>query len=144
MLSIFNRFQKIQFRILVLDTGIAWHAAPHAVVSGLRPKTVVFRTQTIKPILELFPYVYNNEYSWIKYCKDKDIRTIDISYDSNTEKPIHLSAFPDMSHYDYEGLPNSGYALGKIISEYGSMTYIRFQKNKIIKDLKEFSNLENF
>ena len=25
MLSIFNRFQKIQFQILVLDTGIAWH-----------------------------------------------------------------------------------------------------------------------
>ena len=32
----------------------------------------------------------------------------------------------------------------KTISEYGSMTYTRFQKNKIIKDLKEFSNLENF
>lgn len=142
MLSIFNRFQKIQFRILVLDTGISWHAAPHAVVSGLRPKTVVFRTQDIKPILELFPYKYNNEHSWIKYCEDEDIRTIDISYDSKAEKPIHLSAFPDMSHY--EGLINSGYALGKIISEYGSMTYTRFQKNKIIKDLKEFSNLENF
>lgn len=142
MLSIFNRFQKIQFRILVLDTGIAWHAAPHAVVSGLKPKTVVFRTQDIKPILDLFPYVYNNEHSWIKYCEDEDIRTIDISYDSKAEKPIHLSAFPDMSHY--EGLANSGYALGKIISEYGSMTYTRFQKNKIIKDLKEFSNLENF
>lgn len=142
MLSFFNRFQKIQFQILVLDTGVAWHAAPHAVVSGLRSKTVVFRTQTIKPILELFPYVYNNEYSWIKYCEDEDIRTIDISYDSNAEKPIHLSAFPDMSHY--EGLTNSSYALGKIISEYGLITYTRFQKNKIIKDLKEFSNLENF
>ena len=142
MLSFFNRLQKIQFQILVLDTGIAWHVAPHAVVSGIRPKTVVFRTQTIKPILELFPYVYNNEYSWIKYCEDEDIRTIDISYDSNAEKPIHLSAFPDMSHY--EGLTNSGYALGKIISKYGLITYTRFQKNKIIKDLKEFSNLENF
>lgn len=32
----------------------------------------------------------------------------------------------------------------KTISEYGSMTYTGFQKNKIIKDLKEFSNLENF
>lgn len=31
-----------------------------------------------------------------------------------------------------------------LVSEYGSMTYTRFQKNKIIKDLKEFSNLENF
>ena len=142
MLSFFNRFQKIQFRILVLDTGIAWHAAPHAVVSGLKPKTVVVRTQDIKPILELFPYIYNNEYSWIKYCEDEDIRTIDISYDSNAEKPIHLSAFPDMSHY--KGLSSSEYALGKIISEYGSMTYTRFQKNKIIKDLKEFSSLENF
>lgn len=142
MLSIFSRFQKIQFRILVLDTGIAWHAAPHAVVSGLRPKTVVFRTQDIKPILELFPYKYNNEHSWVKYCEDEDIRTIDISYDSKAEKPIHLSAFPDMTYY--KGLTNSGYTLGKIISEYGSMTYTRFQKNKIIKDLKEFSNLENF
>ena len=142
MLSIFNRFQKIQFRILVLNTGIAWHAAPHAVVSGLKPKTVVFRTQDIKPILELFPYKYNNEHSWIKYCEDEDIRTIDISYDPKAEKPIQLSGFPDMSFY--EGLPNSGYALGKIISEYSSMTYTRFQKNKIIKDLKEFSNLENF
>lgn len=45
MLSIFNRFQKIRFRILVLDTGIAWHAAPYAAVSGLRPKTVSFRIQ---------------------------------------------------------------------------------------------------
>lgn len=142
MLSIFNRFQKIQFQILVLDTGIAWHAAPHAVISGLKPKTVVFRTQTIKPILDLFPYEYNNEYTWIKYCEDEDIRTIDISYDLKAIKPIHLSGFPDMSYY--EGLANSGYALGKIISEYGSMTYTRFQKDKIIKDLKEFSNLENF
>ena len=32
----------------------------------------------------------------------------------------------------------------KTISEYGSMTYTKFQKNKIIKDLKEFSNLEKF
>lgn len=142
MLSILNRFQKIRFRILVLDTGIAWHVAPHAVVSGLGPKIIVFRTQDIKPILDLFPYVHNNEYSWIKYCEDTEIRTIDISYDNKAEKPIHLSGFPDMTHY--EGLPNSGYVLGKIISEYGSMTYTRFQKSKIIKDLKEFSNLENF
>lgn len=142
MLSIFNIFQKIRFQVLVLDTGIAWHAAPHAVISELKPKTVVFRTQGIKPILELFPYKHNNDHSWVKYCEDEDIRTIDISYDNKAEKPIHLSAFPDMSHY--EGLPNSGYALGKTISEYGSITYTRFQKDKIIKDLKEFSNLENF
>lgn len=142
MLSFFNRFQKIQFQILVLDTGVAWHIAPHAIVSGLRPKTVVFRTQDIDPILDLFPYVYNNEYSWTKYCEDEDIRTIDISYNLKAIKPIQLSGFPDMSFY--EGLPNNGYALGKIISEYGSMTYTRFRKNKIIKDLKEFSNLENF
>lgn len=142
MLSIFNKFQKIRFRILVLDIGIAWRRAPHVVVSGLRLKTVVFRTQNIKPILDLFPYVHNNEYSWIKYCEDEDIRTIDISYDNRAEKPIYLSGFPDMSYY--EGLTNDGYALGKIISEYGSMTYTKFQKSKIIKDLKEFSNLENF
>ena len=60
MLSFFNRLQKIQFQILVLDTGVAWHIAPHAVVSGLRPKTVVFRTQDIDFILDLFPYEYNN------------------------------------------------------------------------------------
>lgn len=141
MLSFFNRFQKIQFQILVLDTGIAWHIAPHAVVSGLRPKTVVFRTQDIDSILELFPCDYN-KHTWIKYCQDEDIRTIDISYDLKAIKSIQLNGFPDMSFY--EGMPNSGYALGKIISEYGSMTYTRFQKNKIIKDLKEFSNLENF
>ena len=50
MLSFFNRFQKIRFQILVLDTGVAWHIAPHAVVSGL----VVFRTQDIDS---------NNEYT---------------------------------------------------------------------------------
>ena len=142
MLSFFNRFQKIRFQILVLDTGVAWHIAPHAVVSGLRPKTVIFRTQDIDPILDLFPYEYNNEYTWIKYCGNEDIRTIDISYDLTAIKHIQLSGFPDMSFY--EGLPNNGYALGKIISKYGSMTYTRFQKNKIIKDLKEFSNFENF
>ena len=108
----------------------------------IETKTVVFRTQDIDFILDLFPYEYNNEYTWIKYCEDEDIRTIDISYNLKAIKPIQLSGFPDISYY--EGLPNNGYALGKTISEYSSMTYTRFQKNKIIKDLKEFSNLENF